>query len=288
MVRLVIGCGYLGSRVARRWRESGDEVFVVTRCPQRAAALAAEGYRPLVADVTKPETLGGWPEAHTVLYAVGYDRRTAKSIEQVYVEGLQHVLAALRAPRGRFIYISSTGVHGGRDGAWVDEATPCRPTRRGGRACLDAEQVLLAHPLADRSVILRLAGVYGPGRIPRRAALQLGEPMAAPRDGYMNLIHIDDAVETVLAACHRPITLPRTYLVADGKPVRRHEYYAELARLAGGPAPRYIGPPDDSPAAQRASADKRIDNTRMLAELAISLRYPSFREGLAAIVESES
>ncbi|HEV3025499.1 MAG TPA: SDR family oxidoreductase [Pirellulales bacterium] len=288
MVRLVVGCGYLGSRVARRWHNAGDEVFVVTRSAGRAAALAAEGYRPLVADVTESETLGGWPVADTVLYAVGFDRQASMSIEQVYVEGLRHVLAVLPVPKGRFIYISSTGVYGGNDGAWVDETTPCRPTRSGGRASLDAEQVLLAHPLANRAVILRLAGVYGPGRIPRLAALLAGEPITAPRNGYMNLIHVDDAVEAVLAARHQPIALPRTYLVADGKPVRRHEYYAELARLAGGPAPHFVEPPADSPAAQRASADKRIDNARMLAELAISLRYPSFRDGLAAIVEGET
>jgi nucleoside-diphosphate-sugar epimerase len=284
MARLVVGCGYLGSRVARCWRETGEKVFVVTRSAARAATLAAEGYRPLVADVTEPSTLGNLPVAEAVLYAVGHDRRTPHSIEQVYIDGLRNVLAALPVLHGRFIYISSTGVYGDSDGARVDETTPCRPTRPGGQACLDAERALLSQPLADRSVILRLAGVYGPGRIPRFAALKAGEPIAAPRDGYLNLIHVDDAVEAVLAACSRPMNLPRTYLVADGNPVRRHEYYAELSRLAGGPAPRFVEPPVDAPAAQRASAAKRIDNTRMLTELAISLRYPSYREGLAAVV----
>ena len=286
MLRLIVGCGYLGSRVARRWLDAGDEVFVVTRSSERAASLAAEGFRPLVADVTEPATLGGWPAADTVLYAVGYDRKSAKPIEQVYVEGLSNVLAAIAATTRRFIYISTTGVYGDSEGEWVDETTPCQPTRPGGRACLAAEQILLSHPLAIKSVILRLAGIYGSGRIPRRGALVAGESIAAPRDGYLNLIHVDDAAQAVLAAAERPIALPRIYLVADGKPGLRKDYYAELARLVDAPPPRFAEPPADSPASQRATADKRICNLRMLDELAIQLRYPSYREGLAAIVRA--
>jgi len=239
-----------------------------------------------VADVTEPATLGGWPAAETVLYAVGFDRPSMKTIEQVHAEGLRNALAALAEPTGRFIYISSTGVYGDSEGEWVDETTPCRPTRPGGRACLAAEQILLGHPLAERSVILRFAGIYGPGRIPRRAALMAAEPIAAPRNGYLNLIHVDDAAQAVLAAAERPMVLPRTYLVADGNPGVREDYYAELARLVGAPPPRFVEAPAKSPAAERATADKRISNLRMLDELAIQLRYPSYREGLAAIVAS--
>ncbi|HUY36908.1 MAG TPA: NAD-dependent epimerase/dehydratase family protein [Pirellulales bacterium] len=288
MARLIVGCGYLGSRVARRWLDAGDDVFVVTRSPNRAAALAAQGYRPLLADVTAPATLGGWPAAETVLYAVGYDRAAAKTIEQVFLEGLGNVLAVLPATTRRLIYISSTGVYGDSEGEWVDEATPCQPTRPGGRACLAAEQILLGHPLAERSVVLRLAGIYGPGRIPRQSALLAAEAIAAPRHGYLNLIHVDDAVEAVVAAAERPIDLPRIYLVADGNPGRREDYYAELARQVGAPPPRFVEPPAVSPAAERAAADKRISNTRMLDELGIRLRYPSYREGLAAIVTNDT
>jgi nucleoside-diphosphate-sugar epimerase len=286
MLRLIVGCGYLGSRVARRWLDAGDEVFVVTRSSERAATLAAEGYRPLVADVTEPATLGGWPSAATVLYAVGHDRKSMKPMEQVYVEGLRNVLAALATTSRRFIYISSTGVYGDSEGEWVDETTPCRPTRPGGRACLAAEQVLASHPLAEKSVILRMAGIYGPGRIPRRAAMLASEPIAAPRDGYLNLIHVDDAAQAVVAAAERTMVMPRTYLVADGNPGLRENYYAELARVVGAPPPRFVDPPADSAAAGRATADKRICNLRMLDELVIQLRYPSYREGLAAIVKA--
>ena len=100
----------------------------------------------------------------------------------------------------RFIYISTTGVYGPASGEWIDETTPPDPQRDGGRASLAAERALAASPFAARGVILRLAGIYGPGRVPFIEELCAGEPIPAPTTGYLNLIHVDDAAETVLAA----------------------------------------------------------------------------------------
>ena len=100
--------------------------------------------------------------------------------------------SCLLTPDPLLLYISSTGVYGDADGEWVDETTPCRPAREGGKACLAAEQVLAEHPLGKRSVVLRPAGIYGPDRIIRAEALRRGEPIDAPADGYLNLIHVDD------------------------------------------------------------------------------------------------
>ena len=94
----------------------------------------------------------------------------------------ENVLAALPSDVGRFIYISTTGVYGNAGGEWVDEDTPPDPQRDGGRASLAAEQVLAASPLADRGVVLRLAGIYGPGRIPFLDKLRAGEPIPAVSD----------------------------------------------------------------------------------------------------------
>jgi nucleoside-diphosphate-sugar epimerase len=279
--RLIIGCGYLGSRVADRWQSSGDEIFAVTRSAQRAAVLAESGLRPIVADVTQPATLSSLPSADTVLYAVGYDRTAGSSMRDVYVAGLRAALDSLQDRVGRLIYISSTGVYGQNNGSWVDEDTPCHPTRESGRVCLEAEQTLAAHPLAKRSVVLRLAGIYGPGRLPNRAALLAGEPIAAPQDGYLNLIHVDDAASVVLAVAEHPHPAAR-YLVSDGHPVLRHEYYAEAARLLGAPPPRFVPAAVDSAKAARAESNRRVKNVRMLADLRVRLAYPTFREGLAA------
>jgi nucleoside-diphosphate-sugar epimerase len=270
--------------VARRWLAAGDRVYAVTRRAGRLSSWQDEGLCPIVADVTEPTTLGDLPEVFdTVLYAVAHDATSGKSPEATQLVGLRNVLEALPPAFRRMIYISSTGVYGDAHGEWVDEDTPCHPQRPAGQACLDAEKMLEAHRFAGRAVILRLAGIYGPGRAPRQAALLAGEALDAPRHGFLNLIHVDDAVASVIAAAEVPIDLPRRYLISDGCPIEREKYYAELARLIGAPAPRFRSS-DGTPAHLRAAADKRIANTRMIAELKLSLRYPDYRSGLAAVV----
>lgn len=322
-MKLLFGCGYLGTRVARLWRDAGRSVTIVTRSEEKAAQLRQQGFTAIVADVCDPASLADLPPAETVLFAVGYDRSlsaaASRTIGDVYAGGVRNVLNAIGnrewgmgnevEDRGRnisasvhspspisrsplFVYISSTGVYGDAEGDWVDESTVCSPQREGGRACLAAEAEIAAHPLGARAVVLRLAGIYGPGRIPRAESLRRGEPIDAPADGYLNLIHVDDAARIVLdvesEAENGRIALPRTYCVADGRPPLRRDYYAELARLLDAPSPQFVAPPPLSPAAQRAAADKRISNARLVAEIKPTFLYPSHREGLAAIVGGQS
>ncbi len=295
MRKLVLGCGYLGSRVANRWLAAGDNVWAITRKPEQAARFRAAGLRPIVADVTHAASLPPLRDFATILYAVGYDKSSERSMQEVYVQGLQNVLARLEegsAGAGtnadsRFIYISSTGVYGEQSTGWVDEASPCEPQREGGRVCLAAERCLAASSLAPQAIVLRMAGIYGPGRIPRRKELLAGEPLAAADSGFLNLIHVDDATDVVLAAERRG-SPPGLYVVSDGTPVERRDYYAELARLLQAPPPTYTVPPPDSPQAARAAGSKRLRNAKLLADLQVRLRYPSYREGLPAVLGEEA
>ncbi|MGD9632988.1 MAG: NAD-dependent epimerase/dehydratase family protein [Pirellulales bacterium] len=284
MTNLLFGCGYLGERVAKRWLDAGHAVVVVTRSQERAAAFTQSGFQPIVADITQPVALRNLPAADTVLFSVGFDRTAGGSIEQVYAGGLQNVLAALPSTVRRVIYISTTGVYGsGHDGEWVDEDTPSDPQRDGGKASLAAERVLAASPLADRGIALRLAGIYGPGRIPFVDTLRAGEPIPAISEGYLNLIHVDDAAAIVVAAAEQQRRRP-IYCVSDGHPVERGAYYREVARLLGAAPPTFMKPDLNSPRAARAEANRRINNARMLSDFAITLEYPDYRAGLAAIL----
>jgi nucleoside-diphosphate-sugar epimerase len=283
MTRLIFGCGYLGERVARRWREAGDDVFIVTRSEAKARAFEQNGYQSLVADVTRPESLVSLPAAKTVLFAVGFDRAAGGSIEEVYAGGMRNVLTALPSSVGRLIYISTTGVYGSAGGDWVDEDTPTDPQRDGGRASLAAEEVLAASPFADRGVVLRLAGIYGPGRIPFLEKLRAGEAIPAVSEGYLNLIHVEDAAAVVVAAGQLD-RKGQVYCVSDGCPVERGEYYREVARRIGAAPPTFVKPALNSPRAARAESNRRVKNTRMLAELGLQLQYPDYRSGLAAIL----
>ncbi|MEX0610855.1 MAG: SDR family oxidoreductase [Pirellulales bacterium] len=290
MTKLIFGCGYLGNRVARRWREAGHDVVAVTRSRERASDFKRQGYGSIVADVTRPETLKDLPIAETVLFAVGHDRTSGKSIEEVDAGGVRNVLDVLPEGAGRFIYISTTGVYGPAEGEWVDEATTPHPQRDGGRASWAAEQALAQHPLGARSVILRLAGIYGPGRVPFINELRAGKPIPAPITGHLNLIHVEDAAAVVVAASHlAPFESgPQIYCVSDGHPVERGEFYREVARQIGAPPPRFVEPDSTSPRALRASSDRRVRNDRMRADLQITLTYPDYRVGLTALLETQN
>ncbi len=284
MSKLVIGCGYLGSRVARRWQTRGETVFVTTRSPERAEQLSQKGLVPRVWDIVDTSRSHSLPPVQTVVLAVGYDRSSAATREQVYVQGLDHVLQSLPPQVERLVYVSSTGVYGQTDGGWVDEESPCEPTRSGGQACWKAEQMLKTHPVwGGRSVILRMAGLYGPGRIPRLNLLVAGHPLPAAAKGFLNLIHVEDAADAVLLA-ESDQRCPATYCVADGQPCLRREFYEELARLVGAPAPQFVPPQTGSSAWERSGANKRVDSQRFLRHFGHQWRYPAFREGLAASV----
>jgi len=113
-----------------------------------------------------------------------------------------------------------------------------------------------------------------------------GKPLAVAKEGWLNLIHIDDAVQVVLAA-ETLATTPELLVVSDGHPVERGEYYREAARLLGGVEPQFESVENDSHVAGRARSDKRINNAHLLRQLPITWKFPSYREGLAEIIQHE-
>ena len=289
MHKLIIGCGYLGHRVARAWVADGHSVSALTRSTTRAAELSQEGIRPIVGDICDPSTLAGLPAADTVVFAVGYDRSSGHSQQAVAVDGLRNVLRIIASRTGRLISISSSSVYGQSGGEWVDESTPCHPVQPGGECCLAAEW--LVHSFFDtpsdsqgepgrtlRANVLRLSGIYGPGRLLSRVeSLRAGEPLAGRGDAWLNLIHVDDAVLAV-CACEERGQPGQTYLVSDDQPIRRAEYYGLLAELSGAPPPRFN--PESAPARGSGGINKRCLNRRMSEELKVVLTYPTINEGL--------
>lgn len=281
---LVVGCGYLGLRVARRWLAADRPVYAVTRRPERAAELATLGIRPIVADVTQPATLQALPAVQTVLYAVGWDRQSGLPALRVYALGFIEVLDRLMAldPRPECVlFVSSTGVYGSGLNQRVTESSPCLPERPAGAALAAAEAALRRHWLGRHAIILRLAGLYGPGRLPALADLVAGNPLPASPEALLNLIHVEDAAEAILAAEARG-RRPGLYNIADGHPVARGEFYRHLANLLGCQPPTFR--PGNEGGRRNRSGGKHVDNHRMLSELQLRLAYPTYREGLASIV----
>lgn len=265
---LIIGCGYLGLRAARAWLAAGRQVFALTR--GRADELRGHGIEPVVGDVLNPVSLATLPRTDTVLYAVGMDRTAGKSMREVYVQGVRNVLGALGSTR--LLYISSTSVYGQTDGSWVDEASPTEPLEESGKVVLEAEQAL-RHD-CPHSIILRFAGIYGPGRVLRKASLLKGEPVPGEGERYVNLIHVDDGVRAVLAA-EAKAEPGETFLIADDTPPTRRELFTRTAALIGAPVPVFDG-------GGGVEANRRVRNTKAKHRLGFQPVHASIQSGLSA------
>lgn len=278
MKRLVVGCGYLGLRVAKRWLAGGDSVFAVTRSEARAVELEAEGISPIVGDITLPSSLDNLPEVDTVLFAVGMDRSRYSDIRLVYVDGLRHIIQRISATTKHLIYISSTGVYGDFGGQWVDETATTEPAREGGKACLEAEQLIALSKFANRSTILRFAGIYGPGRVPTRNLIQSKNWKKLSAAGYLNLIHVDDGARVVTLVAEQP-PAGETFLVSDGQPSFRKEYYEFIAEQFGVdeiPWEESEVKPEES----RSGSSKRISNRKFIDRFEFQFDFPDYRSGL--------
>lgn len=278
---LVFGCGYLGQSVAKKAAFSGQKVWGSTRNADKATALRSEGIEPVIADWTDRGTLCDLPPVDQILVAVSYDRHSDQSRHDAQVGGLRNLLEVI-SPETHVCYISTTGVYHQTDGDWVDEDSPTQPTREAAQVHLQAEQLLQQLRPKSAWTILRLAGIYGPGRVPRSADVIAGRPIASPEDGFLNLIHVEDAARAVLAAWSQ--SRRRLFVVSDDCPVRRGEFYREIARQCHSPAPTFIAPADDAPVSMRSESNKRVRNHRMKHDLVAQLRFPTYREGLAGIL----
>jgi nucleoside-diphosphate-sugar epimerase len=221
---------------------------------------------------------------------VGLDHQSGKSQRDVYVDGLANVVEQLAGKVRRWIYISSTSVYGQDGGELVDESSACVPQSPNGQVCLEAEQLLKSR--VPQANILRLAGIYGPGRLVARIeALRAGTAPEGNPDAWLNLVHVTDAVAAVLACEHRGEP-GATYLVADGHPCRRRDYYFLLTALIGAPHPfprsarsGRVSTRDSTGATEigepiGTGLNKRCQNRRLREDLEMTLRYPSFRVGL--------
>jgi nucleoside-diphosphate-sugar epimerase len=284
-LRLVVGTGYLGSRVARAWISQGDRVTGTTRSADRAGLLADAGISPIVLDVTTADWIDLFASIGppvTIFWSVGFDRMAGPSYHDVQVASLGRMLDAIAvepttAPPCRIIFCSSTGVWGDETGEIVDETTPVNPSREAGQALVAAEALLRGHA-GGPGTALRFAGLYGPGRLPRLADLRAARPIAADPDTWLNLIHIDDAARVVAAVAAAPAPAP-LYVVSDGHPIRRRDWYARLAELSGSPTPVW-----DPTTVRSRGGDKRVNPTLLFTEIPITLDHPDPLAALAGML----
>ena len=276
---LSFGHGYSARRLGRDLIAEGWRVIGTTRSEETAAELRAEGVEP----ASFPPPIEMLDEADHLLTSVPPG------------EDGDPVLAALGAEivRRRFAWIgvlSTTGVYGDWNGVWVDEDAPRRGTSRRALARIAAEDAWLSLSSPLRPVqVLRLAGIYGPGRGPF-AKVRNGTARRILKEGQVfSRIHVDDIALALRASIARPDP-GRVYNVNDDLPAPPEDVLEGAAKLLGLPPPPAVRfeDADMSPMARSFYADcKRTANRRLREELGVALRHPTWREGLAAILAEE-
>jgi nucleoside-diphosphate-sugar epimerase len=284
---LIVGCGYTGMRLASRLREMDIRVVGMTRSESRAARLEAAGIEPLVGELGDKETLRRIDELGPELVAYLVPPRGED-------DPLTKVLAATaRAPLEAFLYASSTAVYGDRGGDWVDETTMVKPETPEAEARHEAERIIVeaAWSYQTPTRICRITGIYGPGRTLKKTLESGDYVLIEGHDSWVNRIHVDDLVSGLLAAWTRGGD-GRVYNMVDDEPHRASEFANLAADLQGLPRPEWV---DESEARRRLGeerlrrklANKRVRSLRLKDDLMVELRYPTYREGLAATVEQE-
>jgi nucleoside-diphosphate-sugar epimerase len=266
---VVLGCGFVGTEVARRARSAGVRVFATTRDPERAARLVALGVDAQCAPAISPdvarEQVGSG--AH-VLVAFPPDGHT------------DAVVAAALGTAPRLVYLSSTAVYGQARGR-IDESTAAHPGDATGRARLEAERIWLGRG----ATIVRAAGIYGPWRGLHRRLIDGTFRLWHGGSNVVSRIHVGDlaAMALRLFEAAEPLVRGATFLAADDTPVPQIEAIRWLCARLGLPLP------DESTDQVAASLrhDRAVDNARIKAALSMKLAFPSYREGFEACLGEE-
>jgi len=282
---LILGCGYVGERLGKACVDAGMQVFGTTRSKQRAGVLRQAGIEPMVTDLPADIPEGILRDCDAVLDSIPLERSQGDmhAGQLNWLPALTRCMSHIRWAG----YLSATSVYGDADGAWVDEAWPCKPTSKRGIERLKAEGAWLQSGAPVE--IFRLAGIYGPGRN-IIARLKAGGYKAVEWNPphYSSRIHVDDIVAAVMAAMNAPRP-GRILNLADDEPLPHARYVAELVRMLGAPTPVMLTPEEGarqlSPAMVNFFGDnKRMSNRLLHRELLPKLKYPSFRTGLVSLL----
>ncbi len=284
---ICIGLGYTAENFVGRFGDGFERIIGTVRSGERAAVLNARfggRLKALVFDARSapPELHQAIGEADAALVSVPQDEAgdpILRACGEAFA-GAQHLRAV--------VYLSTVGVYGDRGGAWVDETTPALPVSARGRARLTAEQAWqdLGARRGIAVAVLRLAGIYGPGR---NALTQIarGDARRIVKPGQVfNRIHVDDIAQAIDAALARQAS--GIFNLADDEPTPAGEPLAFAAALLGVAPPPEVRFADAAPSMSPMGLSfwqecRRVNNDKLKRELGVSLRYPTYREGLRAL-----
>lgn len=287
---LIVGCGYIGLPLGKELIHRGHEVFGLRR--NAADELKAAGIVPLRADVTTLVELQRLPCFFDwVVNCVASGGGNADDYREIYLEGNRNLVTWLaEAPPKKFLYTSSTSVYAQNDGSIVTEKSPTEPDTATGKVLVETEKLLLAAAVEHKlpAVILRVAGIYGPGRGHAFKQFLRGEArIEGDGSRHLNMIHRDDLVGAIVAGFEHGVP-GEIYNAVDNQPVSQLNFFQWLAGELNRPLPLAI-PSDAETRRKRGATSKRVSNTKLRTELKYEFRYPDFRAGYGPLcIEARS
>jgi nucleoside-diphosphate-sugar epimerase len=295
MTIVLAGCGDLGTEAGLRFAAAGHRVVGWRRSPANlpaaiegvAADLSSGALPPIPADTT------------AVVVAIAADAPIEDAYRAAYVDGLAHVLDAVEgagqrngAAPLRVLFVSSTAVYGDAGGDWIDEGTTPAPGGFSGRIIGEAEELLHSRLRGTgmTPVVLRLGGIYGPGRTRLIDQVRGGTAVAPAEPRFTNRVHRDDAAAAIVHLCTTDAIPGPLYLGVDDEPAELGEVLAFLAAELGLPQPPSGAANSGAPERRGSKAgepsrggNKRCSNA-LLRSTGFEPQYPSFREGYRAVL----
>lgn len=270
---LIVGCGDVGGRLAERLLADGETVYALQR-----SQPSVPGVQHCPGDVTQPHTLQLPAALDYVFVALAPRERGEEAYRQVYWEGTRHVLAALQGQAiKRVFWVSSSSVYGQNDGSWVNEDSPALGSSASSRLLLASEALVQAS--AWPATVVRMAGIYGPGRLRLPRWVEEGRPVQAEPPAWTNRIHVDDAAGLLHFLWQHDVAgdvLAPVYIGSDDEPVPQHvvlDWLAAYMQLAAVPHEHVA----------QGEQNKRLSNQK-IRTAGYVFRYPDFRSGYAAVL----
>lgn len=284
---LICGCGYVGTRLAKSWREKGISADALVRSERSRINLAGMGINSFTLDLDT--SLSHSLKSYSVIYYL-----VPPPGNGVLDSRLRSFLARIDEMPGRFVLFSTTGVYGDCHGNWVDETRAPAPMADRAKRRLDAENVLQQWCMEHQVdfTILRIPGIYGPGKLPIER-IRAGKPVLKQEESpWSNRIHIDDLVR-VCIACLSDKGRNQVFNVSDGSPSTMTDYFLQIARVFGIDEPEQVGMERarelfSAEMISYLSESRKISNAKLLSSLGIGMRYPDLVSGLQQCREEQS
>jgi len=285
---LIVGCGDIGLRVARILQTSSCEVAGLTRSAKGAERLRRVRVEPVIGDLDDAESLAELPTGGKLVFYLAPPPGGGP------VDGrMRNFCAAVGGEKvpAKVVYMSTSGVYGDCGGARVTEETPVNPQTSRAQRRVDAETTLLEWGRANKVpvVILRVTGIYGPGRLPL-ARLQQGHPVLNEKESPpTNRIHADDLAAVCVAAAEKAAD-GEIFNVSDGQSGTMTGYFNAIADLLELPRPQQVSMAEANQVMNPMmlsylKESRRMDNRKMIEQLGVVLQYPDLESGLKNIIE---